>query len=135
MTTPKPAENYTRTIGRRKEATAQVRLSHGTGKVTVNERDLKDYFPYAEWQQIVHAPFVASGMEGKFDVMAKVQGGGIRGQADSLRLAIARALIVWNPDFRPSLKTLGFLSRDARVKERKKYGHKKARRSPQWSKR
>jgi small subunit ribosomal protein S9 len=129
------AQRYTQAIGRRKESTAQVRLSSGSGKMTVNDRKFEDYFPHAEWQKIVHSPFVASGMEGKFDVSIKVEGGGVRGQAESARLGIARALTAHNPDFRPALKKLGFLTRDARVKERKKYGRKKARRSPQWSKR
>ncbi len=133
--TLKTTETYTRAIGRRKEAVAQVRLTHGPGKITVNGRDVKDYFPHAEWQQAIQAPFVASGMEGTFDVSVKVTGGGIRGQAEGIRLAIARALCVYNQDVRPVLKKLGYLSRDARVKERKKYGKKKARRSPQWSKR
>ena len=133
--TLKATETYTGAIGRRKEAVAQVRLTHGSGKITINGRDFKDYFPHREWQQTVEAPFTASGMESSFDVSVKVSGGGIRGQADGVRLAIARALSVYHPDVRPVLKKLGYLSRDARVKERKKYGKKKARRSPQWSKR
>ncbi len=103
--------------------------------MSVNERDAKVYFPHETWMQVIAAPLSVAGMEGKYDIVATVKGGGIRGQADSIRLAIARALVATNPDVRSSLKQLGFLSRDARVKERKKYGRKKARRSPQWSKR
>lgn len=128
-------ETYTRAVGRRKEAVAQVRLTRGTGKITINGRDIKEYFPHSEWQKTIEAPFVANGTDGTFDVSVKVSGGGIRGQADGVRLAIARALCIYNPDARPALKKLGYLRRDARVKERKKYGKKKARRSPQWSKR
>lgn len=132
---PTTAGKYTPALGRRKEATAQVRLSGGTGLFTVNKREVKEYFPIFNLQQTVHAPFVACGLDGKYDVAVKVVGGGIRGQADAVRLGIARALIEINPDLRPALKKLGFLSRDARVRERKKYGHKSARRSPQWAKR
>ncbi len=127
---------YTPGLGRRKEAVAQVRLfTDGSGKITVNEREMKAYFPVFTLQQSVTAPFTATGTEGKFDVSVKVQGGGIHGQADSVRLGIARALIELNPDYRTALKKLGFLTRDARVRERKKYGKKSARRSPQWAKR
>ncbi len=134
--TPVETRTYIRTIGRRKESTAQVRLfADGTGLMTVNGRELKVYFPYAEWQTVAQAAFTASGTEAKFDVEAKVAGGGIRGQAESVRLALARALVKFNPDYRVALKKLGLLTRDARIKERKKYGKKKARRSPQWSKR
>lgn len=127
---------YIQGLGRRKEASAQVRLSgEGSGKIVVNGREMKEYFPLFTLQQAVNAPFVATGLEGRFDVSVKVEGGGVRGQADAVRLGIARALIEINPDLRPSLKKLGFLSRDARVRERKKYGHTGARRSPQWAKR
>ncbi|MBI4598881.1 30S ribosomal protein S9 [Candidatus Uhrbacteria bacterium] len=132
---PTSEKTYTRKIGRRKEATAQIRMASGQGTVTVNERTVETYFPYFEYQNMIQAPFVASGMQGKFDVSAKVKGGGLKGQAESIRLAIARALTAHDPEFRPALKKLGYLKRDARVKERKKYGKKKARRSPQWSKR
>ncbi|HBP00432.1 MAG: 30S ribosomal protein S9 [Candidatus Uhrbacteria bacterium GW2011_GWF2_41_16] len=134
--TEKTTQKYTHKIGRRKEAAAQVRLfASGTGVMTVNGRPYQTYFPHSEWQSLLLAPFVTSGMEGKFDVVATVKGGGIRGQAESIRLGIARALCVFNPEFRTALKKLGYLTRDPRVKERKKYGKKKARRSPQWSKR
>lgn len=127
---------YIQGLGRRKEASAQVRLTpEGTGKVVVNDREMKEYFPLFTLQQAVNAPFVATGTEGRFDVSVKVSGGGVHGQADAVRLGIARALIEINPEFRPALKALGYLSRDARVRERKKYGHTGARRSPQWAKR
>ena len=123
-------------LGRRKEATAQVRLTpEGSGKIVVNGRDMAEYFPLFTLQQAVHAPFVATGTMEKYDVSVKVSGGGIHGQADAIRLGIARALIEISIDFRPTLKKLGYLARDARVRERKKYGHLSARRSPQWAKR
>jgi small subunit ribosomal protein S9 len=127
---------YVNGLGRRKEASAQVRIvPGGTGKIEVNGRDMKEYFPLFTLQQSVNAPFVATGTESRFDVSVKVSGGGVKGQADAVRLGIARALIDMNPEYRGSLKKLGYLSRDARVRERKKYGHKGARRSPQWAKR
>lgn len=128
-------ELFTKTLGRRKQATVQAKLSPGRGNITVNGKEFKDYFPHADWQEIVKAPFAATGTDTNFDVAAIAKGGGIKGQADALRLAIARALVKENPEFRTNLKKLGFMSRDARVKERKHYGKKKARRSPQWSKR
>lgn len=123
-------------LGRRKEASAQVRLvPGGSGSIVVNGREMKEYFPLFTLQQSVNAPFVATGTESRFDVSVRVSGGGVRGQADAIRLGIARALIDLNPEYRASLKKLGYLSRDARVRERKKYGHTGARRSPQWAKR
>lgn len=127
---------YTPGLGRRKEATAQVRLIHGgAGAFLINGREMKEYFPVYHLQQAINAPLAAAGAEGKYDISAKVSGGGVHGQADAVRLGIARALISFNPDLRPTLKTLGLLKRDARVRERKKYGKKSARRSPQWAKR
>ena len=127
---------YTRAIGRRKCAVAQVRFYHGgTGKVTINEKDLKDYLPRFDLQMSVLAPFEATGLAGMHDVTVKVLGGGITGQAEAIRMGISRALIESNPGLRDTLKKLGYLSRDARVKERKKYGLRGARRAPQWSKR
>lgn len=123
-------------IGRRKEAVARVRLHHGgSGTITINDRVLMEYLPIQIMQEIVTAPLRETGMENVFDVVVRVRGGGIHGQADSIRLGIARALTEFNPEFRSVLKKRGFLSRDARVRERKKYGKKAARRSPQWSKR
>jgi small subunit ribosomal protein S9 len=121
--------------GRRKEAIARVRIQPGTGQWTINGRSLDVYFPNKVHQQIVNEPFTTLGGEGKFDVIALISGGGVTGQAGALRLGVARALLVVDPENRPSLKKAGFLTRDARIKERKKYGLKKARKAPQYSKR
>ncbi len=130
------SNKYTETIGRRKEAVARVRLHQGgTGKILINERTIETYLPTQVLRESVVAPLRETGMEGVFDISVHVAGGGVRGQADSIRLGIARALIDFNPEFRCVLKRNGFLSRDARVRERKKFGKKSARRSPQWSKR
>jgi small subunit ribosomal protein S9 len=122
-------------LGRRKEAIARVRIVPGTGQWTINGRALDAYFPNKVHQQIVSEPFVTLGAEGKFDVIARIDGGGVTGQAGALRLGLARALTLVDPESRPPLKKAGFLTRDARVKERKKYGLKKARKAPQYSKR
>jgi small subunit ribosomal protein S9 len=121
--------------GRRKEAIARVRIVPGTGQWTINGRSLDVYFPNKVHQQIVNEPFVTLGAEDQFDIIVRIDGGGISGQAGALRLGIARALILVDPENRPSLKKAGFLTRDARAKERKKYGLKKARKAPQYSKR
>ncbi len=121
--------------GRRKEAVARVRIVPGTGQWTINGRTLDAYFPNKVHQQIVSEPFVTLGAEGKFDVLSRIVGGGVTGQAGALRLGLARALTLIDPENRPPLKKAGFLTRDARVKERKKYGLKKARKAPQYSKR
>jgi small subunit ribosomal protein S9 len=121
--------------GRRKEAIARVRIVPGTGQWTINGRTLEVYFPNKVHQQIVNEPFVTLGAEGKFDVIVRILGGGVSGQAGAVRLGVARALTLVDPENRPSLKKAGFLTRDARVKERKKYGLKKARKAPQYSKR
>ena len=121
--------------GRRKEAIARVRIVPGTGQWTINGRSLDAYFPNKVHQQIVSEPFVTLGAEGKFDVIARITGGGVTGQAGALRLGLARSLTLVDPENRPPLKKAGFLTRDARVKERKKYGLKKARKAPQYSKR
>lgn len=127
---------YIQTLGRRKEAVAQVRLyAQGTGKILINEREVQEYFPVETMCQKVLLPFEKVGMSHQFDVTVQVKGGGIAGQADSIQLGIARALIKWNASLRTTLKKEGYLRRDARVRERKKYGKKSARRSPQWSKR
>ncbi|MEU5565666.1 MULTISPECIES: 30S ribosomal protein S9 [Micromonospora] len=123
------------TVGRRKEAIVRVRIVPGTGKITCNGRDLEAYFPSKVHQQLIKDPLVTAEKPEAFDVIANLRGGGITGQAGALRLAIARALIVNEPDDRPALKKAGFLTRDARVKESKKYGLKKARKAPQYSKR
>ena len=121
--------------GRRKEAVARVRIVPGTGQWTINGRPLEVYLPNKVHQQIVNEPFVTLGAEGKFDVIARIAGGGTSGQAGALRLGLARALTLVDPENRPPLKKAGFLTRDARVTERKKYGLKKARKAPQYSKR
>ncbi|HEX8004889.1 MAG TPA: 30S ribosomal protein S9 [Trebonia sp.] len=121
--------------GRRKEAVARVRIVPGTGQWKINGRSLEAYFPNKVHQQIVNEPFVTLGAESSFDVIARITGGGVTGQAGALRLGVARALQIVDPENRPSLKKAGFLTRDARVKERKKYGLKKARKAPQYSKR
>ena len=121
--------------GRRKEAIARVRILPGTGQWQINGRSLDTYFPNKVHQQLVNEPFVTLGAEGKFDVVARISGGGVTGQAGALRLGVTRALTLVDPENRPALKKAGFLTRDARVKERKKYGLKKARKAPQYSKR
>ena len=122
-------------VGRRKEAVVRVRLTPGTGQFKLNGRTLENYFPNKVHQQLIREPFVTLEKDGQFDIVATLVGGGVTGQAGALRLAIARALIDLTPDDRPALKKAGFLTRDARVKERKKYGLKKARKAPQYSKR
>ena len=122
--------------GRRKEAVARVRLIPGSGKWTINGRTLEDYFPNKVHQQIVSEPFSAAAVAGSYDVIARVHGGGITGQAGALRLGVARSLnAVDSEASRPALKKAGMLTRDARIKERKKAGLKKARKAPQYSKR
>jgi small subunit ribosomal protein S9 len=122
--------------GRRKEAIARVRLVPGTGRWVVNGRTLEGYFPNKVHQQLVNEPFKTLELEGRYDVIARINGGGVTGQAGALRLGIARALNEIDVEaFRPALKKAGFLTRDARIKERKKYGLKKARKAPQYSKR
>jgi small subunit ribosomal protein S9 len=122
-------------VGRRKEAVVRVRLVPGSGNFKLNGRTLEDYFPNKVHQQLIKEPFVTLDKDGQYDVIASLSGGGVTGQAGALRLAIARALIGIEADDRPALKKAGFLTRDARVKERKKYGLKKARKAPQYSKR
>jgi small subunit ribosomal protein S9 len=123
-------------LGRRKEAVARVRLIPGTGQWRINGRTLEDYFPNKVHQQIVNSPLKLVDVEGRFDVVARINGGGITGQAGALRLGIARALNLIDEEHnRPALKKAGFLTRDPRVVERKKAGLKKARKAPQYSKR
>ena len=123
------------TVGRRKEAVVRVRLVPGTGKFNLDGRTLEAYFPNKVHQQLIKAPLVTVDRVDSFDVFAHLDGGGPSGQAGALRLAIARALIVVQPEDRPALKKAGFLTRDPRAIERKKYGLKKARKAPQYSKR
>ncbi|GHE10840.1 30S ribosomal protein S9 [Klenkia taihuensis] len=142
MTTPLTAQNVTdadgrpvQTVGRRKEAIVRVRLLPGTGQFRLNGRTLEDYFPNKVHQQLIREPLVILEKGETYDVVGLLKGGGVTGQAGALRLAIARALIEVEPEDRPALKRAGFLTRDARVTERKKYGLKKARKAPQYSKR
>ncbi len=122
--------------GRRKKSIARVRITpNGTGKIVINERELNDYFGLGTLQQIVKQPLVLTGLDGKMDVTVNVYGGGLTGQAGAIRHGIARALVVYNEQYKAELKKAGFLTRDSRAKERKKYGLKKARKSPQYSKR
>jgi len=129
------ADRPIQTVGRRKEAIVRVRLVPGTGKFTLNGRELENYFPSKVHQQLVRDPLTLTEKAEGLDVHANLRGGGTSGQAGALRLAIARALCEWEADDRPALKKAGFLTRDARVTERKKYGLKKARKAPQYSKR
>ncbi|MGH3326202.1 MAG: 30S ribosomal protein S9 [Streptomycetales bacterium] len=125
-----------RATGRRKEAIARIRIVPGTGKWKINGSPLEDYFPNRVHQQLVTEPFRTLELEGSYDVFARITGGGVSGQAGALRLGIARALNGVDVDSnRPALKKAGFLTRDPRVKERRKYGLKKARKAPQYSKR
>ena len=121
--------------GRRKSSVARVRILPGTGAVTVNDRSIDDYFGLETLKVIVRQPLALIGQEGKVDVIAKVSGGGFTGQAGAIRHGIARALLKMDIEFRPELKKAGFLTRDPRMKERKKYGLKGARKAPQFSKR
>jgi small subunit ribosomal protein S9 len=122
-------------VGRRKEAVTRVFVSKGDGKITVNDKDYKNYFPLVYLQNQVERPFKSIDAVGKFDVKINASGGGLKGQAEAAMLGISRVLVEMNPDFRPALKAAGLLKRDPRSVERKKFGHKKARRSFQFSKR
>ena len=121
--------------GRRKKSVARVRLVDGTGKITINKRDIDDYFGLDTLKQIVRQPLVLTETEGKFDVFVNVDGGGLSGQAGAIRHGIARSLVKLDEEYKKVLKTAGLLTRDPRMKERKKYGLKKARKAPQFSKR
>ena len=121
--------------GRRKSSVARVRVYSGTGKITINNRDIDDYFGLETLKLIVRQPFAVTGNEGKFDIICTVTGGGVTGQAGAIRHGIARALLQFDEELRPELKKAGLLTRDPRMKERKKYGLKGARRAPQFSKR
>jgi small subunit ribosomal protein S9 len=134
VTTP-TVDKPTQTVGRRKEAVVRIRILPGTGKFVLNGRSLEEYFPNKVHQQLIREPLVMLERTDAYDVFALLKGGGITGQAGALRLAIARALVELSGEDRPTLKKAGFLTRDPRVKERKKYGLKKARKAPQYSKR
>ena len=121
--------------GRRKESIARVRLVPGSGKITINKRDIDNYFGLETLKVIVRQPLAKVAVEGKYDVLVNVSGGGFTGQAGAIRHGIARALLEVDGEYRPALKQAGYLTRDPRMKERKKYGLKAARRAPQFSKR
>ena len=121
--------------GRRKSSVARVRLYPGSGKITINNRDVDDYFGLETLKLIINQPFGVTSTTGKFDIVANVNGGGISGQAGAIRHGVARALLLADDTYRPLLKKAGFLTRDPRMKERKKYGLKAARRASQFSKR
>ena len=121
--------------GRRKSSVARVRLVPGNGQIIVNGKESQDYFKKKTLEMIIRQPLVLTETEGRFDVLVNAHGGGTTGQAGAVRLGIARALLKADPEFRPALKRAGFLTRDPRMKERKKYGLKGARRAPQFSKR
>jgi len=124
-----------RTVGRRKTATARVRISPGKGEIIINGQQLTSYFPTLLLQQTVLSPLVLIGREKEFSVTVKVVGSGLHSQAEAVRHGIARALVEWNTQYRPLLRAEGFLTRDPRAKERKKYGRYRARRGHQWRKR
>lgn len=129
---------YFYAVGKRKASVAQTRIyfnEKGKAAILINDRDLNDYFGLARVRDVAKAPLASIGKEGEFDVRVKVAGGGTKGQAEAIRLGIARALIKYDSAYRKALKDLGYLTRDARVVERKKPGLKKARRAPQWAKR
>lgn len=126
--------NYIGT-GRRKSSVARVYMTPGTGKIIVNDKTLEDYLPEEILRMVVKSPLVETGTEGQYDININVYGGGLTGQAGAMRHGIARALLEVGEDFRPALKKAGFLTRDPRAKERKKYGLRGARRRPQYSKR
>ena len=122
-------------VGRRKKAIARVRLIPGEGKIVINGREIDNYFGLETLKMTVRQPLVLTSLEGRYDVMVNVFGGGLSGQAGAIRHGISRALIKADPELRPAVKKAGFLTRDPRMKERKKYGLKAARRAPQFSKR
>ena len=129
------AKPYFYGTGRRKKSVARVRVYPGNGQITINGKDIDAYFGLETLKLVINQPFGVTGTEGKFDIVANVNGGGISGQAGAIRHGVARALITADENYRPALKAAGFLTRDPRMKERKKYGLKAARRAPQFSKR
>ncbi len=129
------AKPYFYGTGRRKHSVARVRLVPGTGAITINDRDIDDYFGLETLKLIVNQPFGVTATTGKFDIICRVNGGGVSGQAGAIRHGVAKALLQADETYRPALKKAGFLTRDPRMKERKKYGLKAARRAPQFSKR
>ncbi|MBR4116734.1 MAG: 30S ribosomal protein S9 [Clostridia bacterium] len=128
-------QSYFYGTGRRKSSVARVRVYNGTGKITINDRDIDDYFGLETLKLIVRQPLNLTGTADKFDIVCRVAGGGVTGQAGAIRHGISRALLQFDAELRPELKKAGLLTRDPRMKERKKYGLKGARRAPQFSKR
>ena len=128
-------KSYFYGTGRRKNSVARVRVYNGTGKITINARDIDEYFGLETLKLVVRQPLALTGLENKFDIVVRVSGGGVSGQAGAIRHGLSRALLVYDENLRPELKKAGFLTRDPRMKERKKYGLKAARRAPQFSKR
>jgi small subunit ribosomal protein S9 len=126
---------YYEGVGRRKSATARVRIYAGTGTLVVNDKPLSDYFPRHGDMDAALLPLSVAGAQGKFDISVKVNGGGVTGQTDAVQLGLARALLVYNPELKPALRKAGLLTRDAREKERKKPGLKRARKAPTYTKR
>lgn len=136
VTQAEPQSQYFYGTGRRKSAIAKVRIYPDDGTaIIVNDKPMEEYFNWLPWQSTVREPFATSGTVGRFRVMAKVSGGGVNAQAEAIRHGIARALVVFDPNLKSSLRRAGFITRDARVKESKKYGLKRARRAPQYTKR
>ena len=129
------AKPYFYGTGRRKSSVARVRIMPGTGVITINGRDIDDYFGLGTLKLVVNQPFETTNTQGTFDLICTVKGGGVSGQAGAIRHGLARALLQADPNYRSALKKAGFLTRDPRMKERKKYGLKAARRAPQFSKR
>jgi len=127
--------NTIRTIGRRKTAAARIRLSKGKGAITINEKDVDVFFPIAYWKGKVVSPLEAVGKANDFDISIRVAGGGVNAQAEAVRHGISRALVEFDEGLKPVLKSLGFLTRDSRARERKKFGRHRARRGHQWRKR
>ncbi len=132
---PKKDSHYFEAVGRRKTSVARVRITPGGDGMVVNTKSYKEYFPTLDMQKIAEDAFRKTRPETRFSVSAKVNGGGIHSQSEALRHGISRALIIFDPELRKKLKKAGFLKRDPRVKERRKFGLKKARRAPQWAKR
>ena len=132
---PRKPDRYVEAVGRRKTAIARVRLAGGRGEFVVNGKSPREYFLAERFAFYASSPILKLKLTDKYNVGAKVKGGGIRAQAEAVRLGLARALAIKNPDFKRRLRKLGFLTRDSRMVERKKYGLKKARRAPQWAKR
>ncbi|MCY4558263.1 MAG: 30S ribosomal protein S9 [Chloroflexi bacterium] len=136
VTQAEPQAQYFYGTGRRKSAIAKVRIYPDDGTaIIVNDKPMEEYFNWLPWQSTVREPFATSGTVGRFRVMAKVTGGGVNAQAEAIRHGISRALVVFDPNLKSSLRRAGFITRDARVKESKKYGLKRARRAPQYTKR